>query len=350
MKSKRCLGLLCALAVILSVLPVNAWAAGDFADVPPDSVYYESVSYLAQRGIIQGDKDRDYRPDDPITVQEWATMVSRAFDSGETVADPVQYNYDKGRLSASVVSDPDGQVSLLTSVLTLLHVLDIPVYDYVLYPYTVRLSRNDSILRLGRALSLCETGDTGSEIVTRGEAANQIYYVLTDHNNVLTKTLSQRISIPAGENITRYRIELSWVPASVMNAFEKNSWHFSVDRDALDRYSKQFGMTCVGITSYTNETIYVSSYSAALHEFGHFLDYTLGFPAKHEDLFKKEAASASTVMREYASSNSHEYFADFFAFWLINRDNTANMAKLQKAAPDTYAYFQQLETAGWVKK
>ena len=46
--------------------------------------------------------------------------------------------------------------------------------------------------------------------------------------------------------------------------------------------SKKLNMSCIGATNYSRKTIYLSEASATLHEFGHFLDWTLGFPAEHE--------------------------------------------------------------------
>ena len=48
-------------------------------------------------------------------------------------------------------------------------------------------------------------------------------------------------------------------------------------------------MSCIGATNYSQKTIYLSEASATLHEFGHFLDWTLGIPAEHEQLYLAEA-------------------------------------------------------------
>ena len=49
------------------------------------------------------------------------------------------------------------------------------------------------------------------------------------------------------------------------------------------------GYTSIGATNYSQKTIYISEASATLHEFGHFLDWTLGIPAEHEQLYLAEA-------------------------------------------------------------
>ena len=112
-------------------------------------------------------------------------------------------------------------------------------------------------------------------------------------------------------------------------------------------YSSQHGLSCIGLTLYSEKRIYVPTASSTIHEFGHFLDWALGFPSEHEALYREEAQSARTVLREYATTNSHEYFADCFAFWIRNSDDDGQMERLNTAAPKTYAYFSELEAHDW---
>ena len=49
------------------------------------------------------------------------------------------------------------------------------------------------------------------------------------------------------------------------------------------------------------------------HEFGHFLQFTLGFPEETEALYNLEAGGIS-FLRPHAIRNFREYFANVFAF------------------------------------
>jgi hypothetical protein len=51
-----------------------------FPDVISGAWYYESVSFLAGRSILKGYLDGTFRPDNPITRAEFATMIS-GFDN-----------------------------------------------------------------------------------------------------------------------------------------------------------------------------------------------------------------------------------------------------------------------------
>ena len=101
----------------------------------------------------------------------------------------------------------------------------------------------------------------------------------------------------------------------------------------------------IGATNYSQKTIYISEASATLHEFGHFLDWMLGFPAEHEQLFRAEAAAAP--LRDYAKTNAREYFADCFDYWITHGSNLEMMEHLRKNAPQTWAYFEALEKNNW---
>jgi hypothetical protein len=58
----------------------NDARAPAFADVPADEWYAQAVNYMAEKGIVIGDEDGTFRPDDYITRGEFATIASR-FDN-----------------------------------------------------------------------------------------------------------------------------------------------------------------------------------------------------------------------------------------------------------------------------
>lgn len=62
-----------------------------------------------------------------------------------------------------------------------------------------------------------------------------------------------------------------------------------------------------------------------------------------KDLYALEAASAP--MKQHAKSNSLEYFAEFFAYWLSG--STRTLAQLKELTPETYVYFESLEITHW---
>lgn len=49
----------------------------NFIDVPTDHWAYEAIRDLSDKGIINGYEDGSFKPDEPITRAEVATIVAR---------------------------------------------------------------------------------------------------------------------------------------------------------------------------------------------------------------------------------------------------------------------------------
>ena len=196
----------------------------------------------------------------------------------------------------------------------------IPVYDSVLYAGGVSLPDHENCIRIGKELQLCGEEDDANEIVTRRDAAMLLHAILTRAFTVETP------------------------PASVM-LVNAAGWTYRIDFDYINELSKQLNMSCIGATNYSQKTIYLSEASATLHEFGHFLDWTLGFPAEHEQLYLAEAQNSG--LRDYAKTNAREYFADCFDYWIAYSGNEKRMEIFRNAAPQIWAYFEALEKNNW---
>ena len=88
MKYKKGFSAVLLTLIISTLLPISAFAASDsFSDVPEASPFYESVTYLASHGITYGKGNNRYAPGTPITVRQWATMLCRALDKEDDLAD-----------------------------------------------------------------------------------------------------------------------------------------------------------------------------------------------------------------------------------------------------------------------
>ena len=196
----------------------------------------------------------------------------------------------------------------------------IPVYDSALYAGGVSLPDHENCIRIGKELQLCGEEDDANEIVTRRDAAMLLHAILTRAFTVETP------------------------PASVM-LVNAAGWTYRIDFDYINELSKQLNMSCIGATNYSQKTLYISEANATLHEFGHFLDWQLGFPAEHEQLYLAEAQNSG--LRDYAKTNAREYFADCFDYWIAYSGNEKRMEIFRNAAPQIWAYFEALEKNNW---
>ena len=337
----------CTLVLAL-ILPTAASAACTrFDDVPESADCYESVMYLAEHEITQGTGNGCFSPDAPVTVRQWAMMLCRAYDvkvEGSSWSDlsqsAVEQAYRKGWLNETALSAPNIQLCRGALLKSAFAAAKIPVYDSVLYAGGVSLPDHENCIRIGKELQLCGEANTANEIVTRRDAAMLLHAILTRAFTVTAPEAPVTLVNAAGVNINDYLLALRQVPEPMLAAFKVAGWTYRIDFDYISELSKQLNMSCIGATNYSQKAIYISEASATLHEFGHFLDWTLGFPAEHEQLFRAEAAAAP--LRNYAKTNAREYFADCFAYWVKYAENANAISLLQECAPMTYRYMEDL--------
>ena len=71
--------------VMQTVLPLDAYAANPFADVPAGHWAYESINKLAAAGVVEGYGDGSFRGDRLMTRYEMAQIVAKAMAQGPTL-------------------------------------------------------------------------------------------------------------------------------------------------------------------------------------------------------------------------------------------------------------------------
>ena len=202
------------------------------------------------------------------------------------------------------------------------------------------LPDHENCIRIGKEFQLCGEEDDANEIVTRRDVAMLLHAIPTRAFTVEALPAPVALVNAAGVNINDYLVALRQVPEPMLAAFNAAGWTYRIDFDYISDLSKQLNMSCIGATNYSQKTIYLSEASATLHEFGHFLDWTLGFPAEHEQLYLAEAQNSG--LRDYAKTNAREYFADCFAYWVKYAENANAISLLQECAPMTYRYMEDL--------
>ncbi|MHB9150968.1 MAG: S-layer homology domain-containing protein [Thermoleophilia bacterium] len=69
------LGVLLAVALMAALLLTAPPAVASFADVPTDHPYGLQVDVMSQLGVVGGFSDGTFRPDEPVTRQQFAKMV-----------------------------------------------------------------------------------------------------------------------------------------------------------------------------------------------------------------------------------------------------------------------------------
>ena len=345
--------------MLMIILTIPAFAADiSFTDVSPDSPWIEGIQYAAEEGISIGTGNNCFSPDAPVTGRQWAVMVCRALDKNtekytETTFGEaeVRVGYEENWLGLYGMLEPDTRMSRGSLYESAFRVFGIPIYSFELYSEGKAMATRENCVRIAKELGICDEAGASNDIMTRGETVQLIYLLSTQEYQVTEPPILSELKIenPQGLDLNGYLLEVMKIPASIRTQFSERNWRFIVDCDAVAEFAEQLQMNCIGVCSYGDKAIFVAESSATDHEFGHFIHRMIGFPAEFEKLYETESKNTLPILREYSLTNSKEYFADFFRYWLENQDNDEKLDQIREAAPGTYAFFSHLATNGWKK-
>lgn len=136
---------------------------------------------------------------------------------------------------------------------------------------------------------------------------------------------------------------LAYVPSNVMNKFYADNWGFALTSDNLsDRFFGGAYTYVRAVTEKEKKTIWMAQNDdairlSAVHELGHYVDMTLGWPHESEAfvaIFRSEKYAFDGSAQ--SSSSPVEFFAEAFQETLLHPES------VQEKAPRTYAYMTAL--------
>jgi hypothetical protein len=204
--------------------------------------------------------------------------------------------------------------------------------------------------------ALCNpTATTTTSLNTTAIAGYESENIVADKRGTITyKQLSDGILYDTSISDTYVKQAKSWltsIPKSVMARFISDGWtYIFTDEKLVIGNSNADYYTALCNYRYLVISIRVgirqASQQNAIHEFGHFVDYTysngtyLSNNPDFQALFEKykstykESGSGATV--GYATSQATEFFATTFKDYLLYG------SKLKTQAPDAYAYMDNL--------
>ena len=348
--------------VIVLLLSLSLTASANatelvFSDVNEDSPWYDAVTYAAESGITNGTGKNLFSPDQNISVRQWAVMICRAYhkcpkeipNAGFGV-DCIDLAFAEGWLNLFALADPASAMSRQSLYESAFEVADVDVYDFRLYEDPNLDSQADVLIRIAADNGLCTEDANPHDLITRGEAVYVIYRLMQKEMLAPMPPIMSELEIlnKDGVALDEYLQEIQKVPGIIVDEFMALNWSYYVDSDYLADLSVRYDMNCIGATSYQKKIIYASDPKSTIHEFGHFYHLLVGFPAEFDSIYEAEHEGARKVLGDYATRNAKEYFAEAFDYWIVYQDNANKLAGLQKAAPLTYAYLLQLESAGWI--
>lgn len=346
------------LSLMMSILcTFNIFAEDNvtFTDVPINSPYYTAVEYLVDNGVVKGCGNGVFNPNNEITLNQFATMLVRAFEPVERKSGPLPVAFSNGWISMYVVSqEPNTKIQSGAVLESLLKAANIDVYSQD----NIRTGWED-YLRVVKEWGLLNDDISTSSFITRGEVANLFYMVMTnDYIDLNKPDVLEKINIvnTTSQNTGDYVYYLSKVPSEILDIFDAKDWTFKIDNSEIAKYNYENSSSAVGLCSYMDKTIYVNCQNPTVHEFGHFIDYATDGVVGLDKLFTKEGSAfeefvmngiSSYYYGKYDVANSAEYFAEYFEKYINYKSDDKVMENLKKATPETFEYFSNLESNGW---
>ena len=312
---------------------VNVFAEqATFTDVPIDSPYYEAVEYIADKGITVGNGNGCFYPDKAITLQEYATMLMRAYSDYQSPG-PLAITFHKGWIDMNVVSQEPNKPILLSAVYkSALKAKGVDVYSldggYVDF---------DDYLFVAKSWGLCDFNASPNSEITRGEVAELFFYLDNRDCTLKKPEILSKLNVinTTNENLGDYTLFLEKVPSVIIDKFHDMGWTFKIDGAEIARYNNEYKTVAIGLCDYGKETIYVINPNAVIHEFGHFIDYASDGTLGLSYLYNIE----SDLL--FKSKNPNEYFAESFVAYLFENE------KFKELCPETFKYFESLEKDNW---
>ena len=316
------------------ILSITAYSSNTFKDVKE---YSQAIEYLVNKNIIQGTGNSLYQPNSYITIQQWVAMLGRANNIQVTNwEDYVQRVYELRWINSVDVQFPKTKIIYSKLLEIALNAFDIPIYDACLY--NLNLSHKDNLIYISKELNIELANKEKDSLVTRGEAAQLLYNLLTTAKTIdppkspiIIETEEENV------NLNDFLLELQKIPPILLKLFNNQGWKCIIGNTEIRKAGFKVG---IGMTDFTKKIIVVTEPDAILHEFGHFYYKYLNYPPQFINIYNQEAQQS--ILRAYAKTLPTEYFADCFAYWIQYYNNPINMTNFKNTAPQTYEYMQNI--------
>ena len=133
----------------------------EFSDVPKDSREYKILIIIATRGIISGYEDGTFRPENPVTRAEFASMLEKTFDA-KKVAESLKFGDIPADYWAVGAIDEATQTGFLKG------------YPQQIFQPTQKIPRVQVLVSLASGLGLVPKSDPEKTLQNAYADANQI--------------------------------------------------------------------------------------------------------------------------------------------------------------------------------
>ena len=351
---KRLIAILITLVIFLG--NISTVSAVGFPDIPKSSFAYDAAEYLREESIMFGSSNGYFYPLEKITGDDFGTVVYRLLYPGESLAasgNSESDTYLDYLYQEEVITGAEFKMLTKDSVTwqiiwrVLLPHFGVYPYPNELYPEYDEILICDNIYAdmqvAAIEVGLADVSTICNVVPSRGDFAVFLYRLMAgkytplgekDFPSIPDELLQYGDNWQARNAVIRAYDNL---PARLTTRFLDSGWELCYDglHEEFPEHEN-----AVGMTDFSNRKIYLDtnvSEETVYHEFGHFLEYTLGIRDKSNDCYLTESSHAEELLGDYAMTDFKEYFAEAYAYW-IDPDN--DRTKLKEVAPETAALLE----------
>lgn len=333
---------ICIAAIILASFIVIAFSAGEtnqqiFSDVPISSQYYNATQFCYNKGIVNGTGEGKLSPNSAITIYQWCLIITRVLNIN--TENSVNSLYELGIIDLNSSFYPNSTICRNALYKSAFLAFEIETYG-------------KNTMDAAQELGLCINNSNKFDIMTRGEAIEIVYILMTTNEEIKKPEKLKNVNIVNNDkaHLDSYYSILNLVPDEIIQKFVDNKWKIIIDASVVNDFSKEIGASgmCEAFTDYINKEIYIMIPRSMIHEIGHFVDCYMNDNNKLIQIFEKEGRS-NTFLSLYSRTNYREYFAEAFDFYIRNMNNEVKMNDFKQKLPITSEYLINLNLNGWKK-
>lgn len=323
--SKKILYIIAAVMTFLLVFSsIASERPVSFPDVPTESRYYESVTYFAGKGIVSGQKDGRFHPEEIMTVEEW-----------DGILNSLRPALPKPHPSQAPIS-PAGVYE------SIWRLAGLKTYSAAEYGIDSDLDAGTTAMI---ATGFIRRNDVRRPNITRGEAVRLLYEVTVKKSAAeVPSDLIEFFNITLGEDCsteseTLIRTLLKKVPNNQLALMLVYGYSFNVQTQlSVDSINHTVEL---GVVDQGNHIINLREdgiEQALIHEVGHVIeDCNVSYSTVWK-LNKEEGPAAVRLLGNYAGKNANEFIAEATRYFLEHAGDEVAMAKMESEMPKTYAH------------
>ena len=360
------------LLTFVFIFPIKVFAEESiFLDLSVEDEYYEDVKYFYDQGIIKGNGNGLFHPNELISIAEVITIAEKVLGNENNLPEDwswwqnPEYNAPNIKIWEHDWNLPgllikDGYLSSAsrnTIACILLNIAKEPivatepwelnskdVFDYIIYYNNMRIR------------GFWEDNQEGYIGVSRAEFCHILRRFLNDKElSKPTKEIFVKINQKYKENRTEtekiedyYRIYnfMTKVPDNVQKLFNKKGYSFYYVDDAYwEKHLKDIDYAG-GVYNHSKYkksiVIRQQNEETVLHEFAHFIEeYYYEYYNQTKKIYNEDKKEINNKLmfltkNKYCYSNAQEYFADGFSMYFIETE------KMKEILPELYDIYNKL--------